>query len=253
MTSSPGRTITPEEAHAIETPGQASSTGNAPYVLCAERLELTFGVTPALSGASVNVNAGEVLAIVGPSGSGKSTMLHCLAGLLRPQVGAVYFEGKRIDDAPDSVRSRLRRQSFGFVFQSSSLVPDLTAAENVALSLRLNGVRRRAADAAARDWLERLGVADVADRRPSDMSGGQAQRVAVARALVGRPKIVFADEPTGALDTENRSSVLAALLGAARENGAAVVLVTHDLELASAADRVVRFQDGRPLDPQAPQ
>jgi putative ABC transport system ATP-binding protein len=221
--------------------------GGGRSVISAEGLQLSFGATPALSGASVSINAGEVLAIVGPSGSGKSTMLHCLAGLLRPQAGGVFYEGERFDQEPDSVRSHLRRRYFGFVFQSNSLVPDLTAAENVALSLRMNGIRRRPAEALACEWLERLGVASLRDRRPSDMSGGQAQRVAVARALVGRPKVVFADEPTGALDTDNRASVLAALLQSARADGAAVVLVTHDPEVASAADRLVHFRDGRPV------
>jgi len=214
-------------------------------LLSASDLSLSFGGTAALDGVSVDVHPGEVLAVLGPSGSGKSTLLHCLAGILRPDSGEVRFCGARIDDQSDDARSRLRASSFGFVFQFGSLVPELTAVENVALPLRLAGVRRRPAELRAVGWLERLAVGEVADQRPGQLSGGQGQRVAVARALVGGPRVVFADEPTGALDSLNGELVLEELVGAAREQGAAVVLVTHEARVAAYADREIVLRDGR--------
>ncbi len=208
-------------------------------------LHLAFGETHALAGVSVDVRPGEVLALVGPSGSGKSTLLYCLAGILRPDRGHVSYRGARLDDRPDETLSRLRRDDFGFVFQFGSLVPDLTAVENVAFPLRLAGVRRRPAESRARGWLERLGVAEVGGKRPGEMSGGQGQRVAVARAMVAGPRVVFADEPTGALDSFNGELVMDELMGAAREQGASVVLVTHDSRIAAYADREVVVRDGR--------
>jgi len=214
-------------------------------LLSASDLSLSFGGTAALDGVSVDVHPGEVLAVLGPSGSGKSTLLHCLAGILPPDSGEVRFCGARIDDQSDDARSRLRASSFGFVFQFGSLVPELTAVENVALPLRLAGVRRRPAELRAAGWLERLAVGEVADQRPGQLSGGQGQRVAVARALVGGPRVVFADEPTGALDSLSGELVLEELVGAAREQGAAVVLVTHEARVAAYADREIVLRDGR--------
>lgn len=214
-------------------------------LLSASDLHLSFGQTAALAGASVEVLPGEVLALLGPSGSGKSTLLHCLAGILRPDTGEVRFCGNRIDDQSDAARSRLRASSFGFVFQFGSLVPELSAVENVALPLRLAGVKRRPAEERASAWLDRLGVADVADKRPGQMSGGQGQRVAVARALVAGPRVVFADEPTGALDSLNGELVMEELVGAAREQGTSVVVVTHEARVAAHADREVVLRDGR--------
>jgi putative ABC transport system ATP-binding protein len=213
-------------------------------LLTATDLHLSFGQTRALAGASVQIRPGEVVALLGPSGSGKSTLLHCLAGILRPDAGEVRYRGARLDDRTDDARSRLRRDDFGFVFQFGSLVPELTALENVALPLRLAGSRRRPAEDRARAWLERLGVPAVADQRPGEMSGGQGQRVAVARALVGGPRVVFADEPTGALDSFNGELVMDELIAAAREQGAAVVLVTHETRVAAYADREVVLRDG---------
>jgi putative ABC transport system ATP-binding protein len=214
-------------------------------LLSATDLHLSFGPTTALAGASLNVAPGEVVALLGPSGSGKSTLLHCLAGILRPDAGQVRYRGSRFDDQPDDVRTRLRRDDFGFVFQFGSLVPELTALENVALPLRLGGPRRRAAEARAADWLGQLGVGDAAGQRPGEMSGGQGQRVAVARALVTGPRVVFADEPTGALDTLNGELVMDLLLDAADAQGASVVLVTHETRIAAYADREVVLRDGR--------
>ena len=213
-------------------------------LLTAHDLHLAFGTTAALAGASVEVRPGEVLALLGASGSGKSTLLHCLAGILRPDRGEVRYRGQRLDDQSDTVRSALRRSDFGFVFQFGSLIPELTALENVALPLRLAGRRRRDAEAQAMHWLEHLEVGDVANKVPGEVSGGQGQRVAVARALVAGPRVVFADEPTGALDSLNGELVMDLLIGAAREQGTAVVLVTHEPRVAAYADREVVLRDG---------
>jgi len=185
--------------------------------------------------------------VMGPSGSGKSTLLHCLAGILRPDAGEVRYRGSRLDTLPEEVRSRLRRDDFGFVFQFGQLVPELTAVENVALPLRLGGVRRRDAERRAREWLARLEVDDVAGKRPGDISGGQGQRVAVARALVTGPRVVFADEPTGSLDSLNGEAVMNLLVDTARQQGATVVLVTHEPRVAAYAEREVVVRDGRCL------
>ncbi|HEY0641137.1 MAG TPA: ABC transporter ATP-binding protein [Pseudonocardiaceae bacterium] len=208
-------------------------------------LHRSFGATKALDGAGTEVRAGEVLAVMGPSGSGKSTLLHCLAGILVPDAGTVSYAGVDLATMSDRDRTALRRKDFGFVFQFGQLVPELSALENVALPLRLAGVRRRPAEASAREWLERLEVADVAAKRAGEMSGGQGQRVAVARALVAGPRAVFADEPTGALDSLNGERVMTLLTAAARETGAAVVLVTHEPRVAAYADREIVVRDGR--------
>jgi putative ABC transport system ATP-binding protein len=219
-------------------------------LLRAEDLRLSFGVTRALDGVDIEIGAGEVVALLGPSGSGKSTLLHCLAGILRPDSGRVHYRGTHVDALPEEARSRLRRDEFGFVFQFGSLVPELTASENVALPLRLGGAGKRPAEARAREWLEKLGVPDVAGKHPGEMSGGQGQRVAVARALVSGPRVVFADEPTGALDTFNGELVMDELMRAARAEGAAVVLVTHEARISAYADRVVALRDGKILAPE---
>ncbi|GGT52381.1 ABC transporter ATP-binding protein [Streptomyces purpureus] len=214
-------------------------------LLSAEGLDKTYGRTPALAGVRFSIRAGEVVAVMGPSGSGKSTLLHCLAGIVRPDAGTVRYDGRELTALSDSARSALRRQDFGFVFQFGQLVPELSCLENVALPLRLNGERRKAAEAKARGWLERLEVEDVAGHRPGEVSGGQGQRVAVARALVTAPRVVFADEPTGALDSLNGERVMTLLTDAARETSAAVVLVTHEARVAAYSDREVVVRDGR--------
>jgi putative ABC transport system ATP-binding protein len=214
-------------------------------LLAATDLRKAFGATPALDGASLQVRAGEVVAVMGPSGSGKSTLLHCLAGILRPDGGQVRYGEVELSALGDGRRSELRRTDFGFVFQFGQLVPELTCLENVALPLRLGGLRRREAERRARGWLDRLEVSDVADKRPGETSGGQGQRVAVARALVTGPKVVFADEPTGALDSLNGERVMRLLVDAAHDTGAAVVLVTHEPRVAAYSDREVVVRDGR--------
>jgi putative ABC transport system ATP-binding protein len=207
-------------------------------------LSLSFGSTPALRGASLGVAKGEIVAVMGPSGSGKSTLLHCLAGILVPSSGEVHFNGMRLDRLSDDKRSALRRDRFGFVFQSGQLVPELTAEENVALPLLLSGVRRGPAMAAARTWFPALGLDGLESRRSGELSGGQAQRVALARGLVAEPEVLFADEPTGALDSMSGELVMNLLVGAVREQGTTVVLVTHDARVAAYADREVVVRDG---------
>ncbi|MEV6671455.1 ABC transporter ATP-binding protein [Streptomyces sp. NPDC051162] len=213
-------------------------------LLAATGLHKAYGPTPALAGADFSVHPGEVVAVMGPSGSGKSTLLHCLAGILRPDSGTVRYGARELSELSDSERSALRRGEFGFVFQFGRLVPELTCAENVALPLRLNGMKRKKAEAAALEWLERLEVTEVRGKRPGEVSGGQGQRVAVARALVTRPRVIFADEPTGALDSLNGERVMQLLTQAARETRAAVVLVTHEARVAAYSDREVVVRDG---------
>jgi putative ABC transport system ATP-binding protein len=214
-------------------------------ILEARDIVLSFGETPALRGASLSVQRGEVLALMGPSGSGKSTLLHCLAGILVPDSGEVHVDGERLDTMREQQRSRLRRDRFGFVFQFGQLVPELTAEENVALPLLLGGTRRGEALAAARGWFERLELGGLERHRAGEMSGGQAQRVALARGLVARPEVLFADEPTGSLDSLTGELVMGLMTGAAREEGTTVVLVTHEARVAAYADREVIVRDGR--------
>ena len=214
-------------------------------LLAAHDLRKTYGSTPALDGASFSVHPGEVVAVMGPSGSGKSTLLHCLAGIVTPDAGTITYDDRELSAMSDAERSALRRTDFGFVFQFGQLVPELTCVENVALPLRLNGVKRREAERTAREWMERLEVEDLAAQRPGQVSGGQGQRVAVARALVASPKVVFADEPTGALDSLNGERVMELLTESARTANTAVVLVTHEARVAAYSDRDIVVRDGR--------
>jgi putative ABC transport system ATP-binding protein len=211
----------------------------------ARDLVISFGETPALRGASVSVKRGEVLAVMGPSGSGKSTLLYCLAGILVPDSGEVYLDGERLDALREQERSKLRRDRFGFVFQFGQLVPELTAEENVALPLLLGGIRRAEALHVARSWFERLELDGLERHRAGEMSGGQAQRVALARGLVAHPDVLFADEPTGSLDSLNGELVMGLLTNAVREQGTTVILVTHESRVAAYADREVIVRDGK--------
>ncbi|MET7413140.1 ABC transporter ATP-binding protein [Streptomyces rubiginosohelvolus] len=217
-------------------------------LLAAHDLRKTYGSTPALDGASFSVHPGEVVAVMGPSGSGKSTLLHCLAGIITPDSGTITYAGRELSAMSDAERSALRRSDFGFVFQFGQLVPELTCVENVALPLRLNGVKRKAAERTALEWMERLEVDDPGSQRPGEVSGGQGQRVAVARALAASPKVIFADEPTGALDSLNGERVMELLTDAARSANVAVVLVTHEARVAAYSDRDVTVRDGRARD-----
>ncbi|MEV6190164.1 ABC transporter ATP-binding protein [Streptomyces albidoflavus] len=217
-------------------------------LLVAHDLRKAYGPTNALDGAGFSIHPGEVVAVMGPSGSGKSTLLHCLAGIVTPDSGSITYGGREMAAMNDSQRSALRRSEFGFVFQFGQLVPELTCVENVALPLRLNGVRRKEAEGAALAWMERLEVDDLAGKRPGEVSGGQGQRVAVARSLVTSPRVLFADEPTGALDSLNGERVMELFTDAARSTNAAVVLVTHETRVAAYSDREIVVRDGKSQD-----
>jgi putative ABC transport system ATP-binding protein len=234
-----------KEGTALSTASRPAPPGPRGCLIEAREVVLSFGQTPALRGASVPVAAGEILAVMGPSGSGKSTLLHCLAGILVPGSGEVWFDGRRVDTMGENERSALRRDRFGFVFQFGQLVPELTAEENIALPLLFSGLRRSAALAQARPWFGRLGLDGLEQRRSGELSGGEAQRVALARGLVGRPKVLFADEPTGSLDSLAGEQVMNLLAAAAREQGTTVILVTHEARVAAYADREVIVRDGK--------
>ncbi|MER6290215.1 ABC transporter ATP-binding protein [Streptomyces sviceus] len=227
-------------------------------VLAGHGLVKKYGSTTALADVDVEVRERESLAIMGPSGSGKSTLLHTLAGIVRPDGGQVLLRGERsetgatpaeawgrIDNLGENRLSALRRKRYGFVFQFGQLLPELPAEENVALALMLNGVPRKAAVERARRWFAPLGLEGLEHRRPGQLSGGQAQRVAIARALVGEPDVVFADEPTGALDQTTSTEVVQLLTSATRDTGAALVMVTHDADVAAHCDRILQVRDGR--------
>jgi putative ABC transport system ATP-binding protein len=213
-------------------------------ILGAREVTKSFGATPALRGATIDIAPGEIVAVVGPSGSGKSTLLHCMAGIFPPDSGTITFDGTRLDQLTDAARTKLRRTLFGFVFQFGQLVPELTAIDNIALPLLLDGVPRRSAYARAGAWFPRLEIDGLERRRTGELSGGQAQRVAVGRALATTPKVLFADEPTGSLDSLTGEKVMDLMVGIARAEGSAVVLVTHDVRVAAHADREVMVRDG---------
>ncbi|MGW0843258.1 ABC transporter ATP-binding protein [Streptomyces sp. NPDC002787] len=217
---------------------------NTSEVLSAKGVDLFYGETLAVRNAEISLRRGEVAAITGQSGSGKSSLLYCLAGVLPVACGEVRFEGRLLADLDDEELSALRRERFGFVFQYGELLPELTVEENTALPLRLAGQRKAEALVAAGEVLGRLGLAELRERRPSQVSGGQSQRVAVARALVHKPAVVFADEPTGSLDSANATAVLEEFLALARSQGTAVVLVTHDAQVAACADSRYTMRDG---------
>jgi putative ABC transport system ATP-binding protein len=207
-------------------------------------LTKSYGRTPALRGVSMTITSGEIVAVTGHSGSGKSTLLHCLAGILVPDAGEVRFDGKAISNASERERSRLRRTDIGIVFQFGQLVAELPAVENVCLPLLLSGLSRDYSTNLAIEWLDRFGVGELADALPGEMSGGQLQRVALARALVMSPAVVYADEPTGMLDSLAGEQVMRALTEVTRESGTAVLLVTHAATVAAYADREIRLRDG---------
>ena len=200
----------------------------------------------ALDGITVGFPAGRFTAIMGPSGSGKSTLLHVLAGLDRPTAGEIYVGDTEITRLKDKPLTLLRRDRIGFIFQSFNLLPTLTAAENIVLPIRIAG--RKPDEAWVQSIVDKLGLADRLSHRPTELSGGQQQRVAAARALASRPQIVFADEPTGALDSASGTELLTFLRKAVKELGQTVVMVTHDPTAASYADRVLFLADGHVVD-----
>ncbi len=214
-------------------------------ILRARGLRKAFGQTAALRGVDVDIAAGEAVAIMGPSGSGKSTLLHCLAAVLTPDEGSVAFAGDEISSLSEAARGRLRLRDFGFVFQFGQLLPELSAVDNVSLPSLLTGTQRRQATATAVEWLDRLGVGDKLAKRPAELSGGEAQRVAIARAMAMQPRILFADEPTGSLDSVSAENVMTLMLAQVRDAGTTLVIVTHDPRTAGYADREIIVRDGR--------
>ena len=241
------------------TPSQVVPVGDAALpgvpaegrtrVLDASDIRKTYGsgaaAVRALRGVTLELWSGEVVAVVGRSGCGKSTLLHVVSGLDRPDAdGSIRFLDRVISSAGEDELAELRARAFGFVLQKENLVPSLTVAENVGLPLMMAGGSKTDALDRARKTLELVGLAGRERAWPADLSGGEAQRVAVARACAGTPKVIFADEPTGALDSANGSAVMDLFLGLTRRIGAAVLLATHDLTIAERADRVLRMQDG---------
>ena len=230
-------------------PGQGQAGLPGEVIMRARGLEMSFGQTHALRGVNLDVAAGEVLAVTGPSGSGKSTLLHVMAGVLVPDAGRVDYHGadttQDIAALDEAARSRLRLKEFGFIFQFGQLLPDLSALDNVTIPLLLAGTPRRRALAQAREILGELGLSEHLDKRPTQLSGGQAQRAAVARALVTNPRLLFADEPTGSLDSLAAERTMEVLLNSVRSRGAGLVIITHDARIAAYADREVTVRDGR--------
>ena len=199
----------------------------------------------ALDHVSFDVQPGEFVAVMGPSGCGKSTLLHLVAGLDRPTEGCVLIAGQNLPELDDRQATRLRRQKIGLVFQFFNLIPVLSAVENVALPITLDGVKPPEARARAANWLSKIGIADRLAHRPDQLSGGQQQRVAIARALVAEPEIILADEPTGNLDTRAGEEVALLLQQASKEWGRAIIMVTHDPRIAAYAERIIFLKDGR--------
>lgn len=238
----------------ISAPPPAS---DRPTILAGRGLTHGYGKTTVLHDVDCLIAPGESVALTGPSGSGKTTLLHLLAGIHTPWRGQIHLAprtrsaARRAPDAGgdvaamnDEQRSALRRSRFGLVFQSGQLLDELTAEENVALPLLAGGTRRTHAVEAARHCFPMLGLQGLERRRPGEVSGGQRQRIALARALVTRPDVVFADEPTGALDSRTGAEVMDTILASQRQTGAALVVVTHDQEIADRCDRVLRLRDG---------
>ena len=197
-----------------------------------------------LHAISLKIQKGEFVAIVGPSGSGKTTLTHIIGGLLRPTAGRVLIEGSELTRQSDYALSHFRGNHVGFVFQQFSLLPDLTASENVAVPLMLAGVNPRTRKQQARDLLQLVGLGDYAQHRPSQLSGGQRQRVSIARALIARPAIVIADEPTGSLDSQQGQEIVTVLQQLNREQGVTLLLVTHNPDIARRAGRIITLHDG---------
>lgn len=215
------------------------------HVIEVKNVYKAYGSTLALRGIDLAIKKGEIVAIMGPSGSGKSTLMHCMAGIFKPDKGEVLFAGKNLARMSDDERTRLRRTDFGFVFQFGQLVPELSAIDNVALPLILDGIKRSEAHEKAKPWFEKLQLDGLEQRTSAELSGGQAQRVAIARALVTEPQVIFADEPTGSLDSLSGERVMELMTNLARENNVTVVIVTHEPRVAAYADREVVVRDGK--------
>ena len=243
--STPFRYAAPWSACRIRCSMENMNANATQTALTGRNLVKNFGAVKALAGVDVTIPAGQSVAVMGPSGSGKSTLLHCLSGILPVTSGEITVGGTSVTSLNDAGRSRLRLKAFGFVFQDGQLVPELPANENVALPLMLAGASRRSAIREANSWLTKVGLESERKRRPGEMSGGQAQRVAVARALASSPSVVFADEPTGALDQATGHEIMQILTTTARMGGATLVVVTHDPNVAAWCDRLIEIRDGR--------
>ncbi|WP_151530090.1 MULTISPECIES: ABC transporter ATP-binding protein [Corynebacterium] len=214
-------------------------------LLSVQNLSKSFGAEHVLHDISLEIGAGEAVAVMGPSGSGKSTLLNCLAGVLVPDAGSVIYNQRDITTISDTERSRIRLHDFGFVFQDGQLIPELSNRENVAMPLQLRGSSRRAALRQADELLAKLGMSGHGGKLPGNISGGQAQRVAVARAIAGEPTIIFADEPTGALDQATGHEVMQLLTALVERSGSTLLTVTHDSNVAQWCDRLIEIRDGR--------
>ena len=232
-----------------ETHARPMHAAHSHAALTVEQLERVFGGTTnptyALRGISFSVETSEFVAVMGPSGSGKTTLLNCIATIDRPTSGRVTVGDTEVSRLHGRALARFRREDLGFIFQDSNLIETLTGYENIALALSIQGVRSSEIVARTRDVAQHLGVVDVLDKYPAQMSGGQRQRVAAARAIVGEPKLILADEPTGALDSRNSAVMMETLAGMNRSMGATILMVTHDPFAASHASRVLFVKDGR--------
>ena len=222
---------------------------NNNYIINATNVHKTYrgsrNEVRALQGVDLQVKQGELVAIMGPSGCGKTTLLNCLSGLDTIDEGEVLLDGEPIHDMPDHRRTELRRSRMGFVFQSLNLLPVLSAAQNVELPMIIGGTPRKDAREKAKDMLDLVGLGDRLDHRPMELSGGEQQRVAIARALVATPSIVWADEPTGNLDSERSGEIMKLLTRLNQEHNQAIIMVTHDDGIGQQAQRIIRMRDGR--------
>jgi putative ABC transport system ATP-binding protein len=221
-------------------------------IISTQNLTKIFGSGPtavtALDHVNISVNAGEFVAIMGPSGCGKSTLLHLIGGLDRPSSGKVIFDGTSIAEMNDDRITELRRRKIGFVFQFFNLIPVLSALENAALPVTLDGVKPAEAHKKGAEWLARFGLSGRLSSRPDQLSGGEQQRVAIARALAAEPSLILADEPTGNLDTRSGEEIASLMRDVAKKYGRTVVMVTHDPRIAAYADRIVFLKDGKVVD-----
>lgn len=221
----------------------------ADSVIRTENLTKTFVLgkekVTALNDVSISVEKGQICAVLGTSGSGKSTLLNMLAGLERPTSGAVYIGRHRIDKMTERELTLFRQKFTGFVFQSYNLIPSLTALENVAMPLMFKGISKQEREARALEMLRLVGLENRKNHRPSEMSGGQQQRAGIARAFVSNPRVIFADEPTGNLDSETTKNVMELVCGLVHENNSTMILVTHDNGVASYADKIITITDGK--------
>lgn len=223
-------------------------------IIQAQNLTKIYGsgiaAVTALDHANLNIQLGEFVAIMGPSGCGKSTLLHLLGGLDKPSDGYVVFDGHNLNDLNDDALTQLRRRKIGFIFQFFNLIPVLSALENAALPIMLDGVKPAQAKQRAAEWLTRFGMADRLTHRPDQLSGGQQQRVAIARALVAEPALILADEPTGNLDTRAGDEIASLLRSISKDYNRTILMVTHDPRIAAYADHIIFLKDGKIVDQQ---